>query len=204
MHTCFALTTVDAQCVVDIYLNYDCDLSLSNIFKRLVNDLSRIAQGRHALEAGITAQQEKAMRVKGLESLVSILKCLVEWCQDLYINPSTTGLNAVTNIGQDSSLARGPVNTDQEETDDQDDTSVDQSADLKDTPTTRRKASHLRGASIAVSHPATYHDHGLPLIPSAVDKLSSSQTSLNSATDDPEQFESQRQRKEIMEHGMTL
>ena len=202
---CFILTIVDAQCVVDIYLNYDCDLSLSNIFKRLVNDLSRIAQGRHALEVGITAQQEKAMRVKGLECLVSILKCLVEWCQDLYINPSTTGLNAVTNIGQ---LARGPVDTDQEETDDQDDTSADQSVALKeDTPTNRRKQNHLRGASIAVSHPATYHDHGLPLIPavtSAIDKLSASQTSLNSATDDPEQFESQRQRKEIMEHGMTL
>ena len=203
---CFVLTT-DAQCVVDIYLNYDCDLSLSNIFKRLVNDLSRIAQGRHALEVGVTAQQEKAMRVKGLECLVSILKCLVEWCQDLYINPSTTGLNVVTNIGQDSSLARGPVDTDQEDTDDQDDTSADHSADQKETPTTQLKRSHLRGASIAVSHPATYRDHGLPLIPGAasvVDKLSASQTSLNSATDDPEQFESQRQRKEIMEHGMTL
>lgn len=193
--------------MVDIYLNYDCDLSLSNIFKRLVNDLSRIAQGRHALEVGITAQQEKAMRVKGLECLVSILKCLVEWCQDLYINPSTTGLNAVTNIGQDSSLARGPVDTDQEETDDQDGSLTDQSNDQKDTPATRPKLTHFRGASIAVSHPATYQDHGLPLIPgsvSAMDKLSASQTSLNSATDDPEQFESQRQRKEVMEHGMTL
>lgn len=42
----------DAQSVVDIYLNYDCDLALANIFDRLVNDLSKIAQGRHALELG--------------------------------------------------------------------------------------------------------------------------------------------------------
>lgn len=43
---------VDAQCVVDIYLNYDCDLALANIFERLVNDLSKLAQGRHALALG--------------------------------------------------------------------------------------------------------------------------------------------------------
>lgn len=44
--------TTDAQCVVDIYLNYDCDLALANIFERLVNDLSKIAQGRQALALG--------------------------------------------------------------------------------------------------------------------------------------------------------
>ena len=49
-----ALTRIcaDAQCVVDIYVNYDCDLSLANIFERLVNDLSKIAQGRQAIELG--------------------------------------------------------------------------------------------------------------------------------------------------------
>ena len=49
-----ALTRIcaDAQSIVDIYLNYDCDLTMANIFTRLVNDLSRIAQGRHALELG--------------------------------------------------------------------------------------------------------------------------------------------------------
>ncbi|ELU08063.1 hypothetical protein CAPTEDRAFT_213398 [Capitella teleta] len=50
-----ALTRIcaDAQCVVDIYVNYDCDLTLANIFERLVNDLSKIAQGRHAMELAI-------------------------------------------------------------------------------------------------------------------------------------------------------
>ena len=42
----------DAQCVVDIYVNYDCDLSLANIYERLVADLSKIAQGRQAIELG--------------------------------------------------------------------------------------------------------------------------------------------------------
>ena len=56
---------IDAQSVVDIYLNYDCDLSLQNIFERLVGDLSRLAQGRQAVALGATPQQEKMLRVKG-------------------------------------------------------------------------------------------------------------------------------------------
>lgn len=47
----------DAQCVVDIYVNYDCDLNASNIFERLVSDLSKIAQGRSGQELGMTPLQ---------------------------------------------------------------------------------------------------------------------------------------------------
>ncbi|XP_048255616.1 brefeldin A-inhibited guanine nucleotide-exchange protein 1-like isoform X2 [Haliotis rufescens] len=94
-----ALTRIcaDAQCVVDIYLNYDCDLALANIFERLVNDLSKIAQGRQAMELGASPNQEKSMRIKGLMCLVSILKCMVEWSKDLYINP-----HSQSNLGQDN------------------------------------------------------------------------------------------------------
>lgn len=87
----------DAQCVVDIYLNYDCDLTLANIFERLVNDLSKLAQGRHALALGATPNQERSIRIKGLECLVSIMKCLVEWSKDLYVNP-----HSLSNLGQES------------------------------------------------------------------------------------------------------
>ena len=94
-----ALTRIcaDAQSVVDIYINYDCDFSAANLFERLVNDLSKIAQGRQALELGATTYQEKSMRIKGLECLVSILKCKVEWSKDLYINP-----NLQTTLGEAS------------------------------------------------------------------------------------------------------
>ena len=96
-----ALTRIcaDAQSIVDIYVNYDCDLSAANLFERLVNDLSRIGQGRHALELGASPNQEKSMRVRGLECLVSILKCMVEWSKDLYVNPnlqSTVGEQVLT------------------------------------------------------------------------------------------------------------
>ncbi|XP_030624567.1 brefeldin A-inhibited guanine nucleotide-exchange protein 2 [Chanos chanos] len=86
----------DAQCVVDIYVNYDCDLNAANIFERLVNDLSKIAQGRSGQELGMTPLQELSLRKKGLECLVSILKCMVEWSKDLYVNP-----NLQTNLGQE-------------------------------------------------------------------------------------------------------
>lgn len=78
----------DAQSVVDMYVNYDCDLSAANLFERLVKDLSRLAQGRQALELGASPEQEKCMRICGLECLVSILKCMVEWSKDLYVNPN--------------------------------------------------------------------------------------------------------------------
>ncbi|XP_068200225.1 brefeldin A-inhibited guanine nucleotide-exchange protein 1-like isoform X2 [Palaemon carinicauda] len=86
-----ALTRIcaDAQSVVDIYVNYDCDLNAANVFERLVNDLSKIAQGGQPGEYGSTPIQERSMRIKGLECLVSTLKCMVEWSKDLYVNPIT-------------------------------------------------------------------------------------------------------------------
>ncbi len=56
--------SLDSQSVVDIFLNYDCDLSLSNIYARLVNDLSRIGQGRQAVELGATPHEQKLIRAK--------------------------------------------------------------------------------------------------------------------------------------------
>ncbi|TNM86324.1 hypothetical protein fugu_006554 [Takifugu bimaculatus] len=87
----------DAQCVVDIYVNYDCHLNAANIFERLVNDLSKIAQGRSGQELGMTSLQELSLRKKGLECLVSILKCMVEWSKDMYVNP-----HLQSNLGQEN------------------------------------------------------------------------------------------------------
>ncbi|EAA14874.4 AGAP008906-PA, partial [Anopheles gambiae str. PEST] len=101
-----ALTRIcaDAQSVVDIYVNYDCDFSAANLFERLVNDLSKIGQGRQALELGTSVNQEKSMRIRGLECLVSILKCMVEWSKDLYVNP-----NSQTTLGDPPSGGIGAM-----------------------------------------------------------------------------------------------
>ncbi|XP_054286220.1 brefeldin A-inhibited guanine nucleotide-exchange protein 1-like isoform X2 [Macrosteles quadrilineatus] len=112
-----ALTRIcaDAQSVVDMYVNYDCDLAAANLFERLVNDLSKIAQGRQALELGATPNQEKSMRIKGLECLVSILKCMVEWSRDVYVNPnSQTNLGAERNVRDSETSELIPPSTPKE------------------------------------------------------------------------------------------
>lgn len=58
---CNYVFITDAQSVVDIYVNYDCDLNAANIFERLVNDLSKIAQGRGSQELGMTNVQVRTV-----------------------------------------------------------------------------------------------------------------------------------------------
>ncbi|KAM8966868.1 brefeldin A-inhibited guanine nucleotide-exchange protein 1 [Pelodytes ibericus] len=99
----------DAQSVVDIYVNYDCDLNAANIFERLVNDLSKIAQGRGSQELGMSNVQELSLRKKGLECLVSILKCMVEWSKDLYVNPNLQStLGQEKPVEQDTNESKHP------------------------------------------------------------------------------------------------
>eukprot|EP00117_Sycon_ciliatum_P018371 scpid7307/ scgid0207/ Brefeldin A-inhibited guanine nucleotide-exchange protein 2 len=101
----------DAQCIVTIYLNYDCDLSLANIFERLVSDIAHIAQGSNAVLLGHpTPQQEKAIQYAGMECLVGILKSLVAWSSDLYVKPGVAAL-AQQSAGYETAfpLTRDPV-----------------------------------------------------------------------------------------------
>ncbi|KAE8279908.1 Brefeldin A-inhibited guanine nucleotide-exchange protein 1 [Larimichthys crocea] len=74
----------DAQSVVDIY-------------------------GRGGHELGTTPVQELTLRKKGLECLVSILKCMVEWSKDQYVNPnSQTSLGQEKPSEQESSETKAP------------------------------------------------------------------------------------------------
>ena len=92
-----ALTHVcaNAQCVVDLYINYDCDLQSINLFSRLVNVLGKKALGRRQTHGDATSTdiQLRSIRLKGLECLVSVLKCMVEWSKDLYANPNSLQSN---------------------------------------------------------------------------------------------------------------
>ena len=74
----------DAQSVVDIYLNYDCDLSLQNIFERLIGALSKIAQGRQAVVLGATPQQERMLRAKGKIIVYNIHTVGANYVEDHY------------------------------------------------------------------------------------------------------------------------
>lgn len=63
--------------------------------------------GRHAQELGASPNQERTMKLRGLDCLVSILKCMVEWSKDLYVNPnlqSTVGAPQISHEKDSVSL----------------------------------------------------------------------------------------------------
>ncbi|KAL0051487.1 hypothetical protein WJX82_008426 [Trebouxia sp. C0006] len=77
---CLRAQCESGQLLVDLFVNYDCDLEGQNLFERMVLALVRLAQGNVPQDA--TAQliaEEQAMRLAALQCLVNILRSLVEW-----------------------------------------------------------------------------------------------------------------------------
>mmetsp|Transcript_25861 Transcript_25861/g.43279 ORF Transcript_25861/g.43279 Transcript_25861/m.43279 type:complete len:1714 (+) Transcript_25861:76-5217(+) len=70
----------DPQTIVDLFLNYDCDLEALDIFERMVNDLSKITQTTLSITLDKESNtQELALKSSALHSLTIILKSMVEW-----------------------------------------------------------------------------------------------------------------------------
>lgn len=90
---------------MDLYVNYDCDLTAANLFARIVSDLTKIAQvsmlapvrmcpmisymfqGTYVVDLTVSPQQAQRMRHKGYQCIVGILNCMVEWSKELYTVP---------------------------------------------------------------------------------------------------------------------
>ncbi|CAA6658725.1 unnamed protein product [Spirodela intermedia] len=70
----------EPQMLSDIFLNYDCDLHSPNLFERMVNALSRIAQGTlHSDPSTVSGSQTASVKASSLQCLVNVLKSLVDW-----------------------------------------------------------------------------------------------------------------------------
>ncbi|KAL5850725.1 hypothetical protein ACOSQ4_008738 [Xanthoceras sorbifolium] len=70
----------DPQMLVDVYVNYDCDLEAPNLFERMVTTLSKIAQGTQTADPNAVAvAQTTSARGSSLQCLVNVLKSLVDW-----------------------------------------------------------------------------------------------------------------------------
>jgi len=70
----------DPQTLVEIFLNYDCDLGATSMFKRIVNALAKVAKGRPGQDMTGSSKrslEENALRTLGLEGLVAITQSLV-------------------------------------------------------------------------------------------------------------------------------
>ncbi|KAI3693295.1 hypothetical protein L6452_33129 [Arctium lappa] len=71
---------VDSQILVDIFINYDCDVNSSNIFERMVNGLLKTAQGvPPGVAITLTPSQEATMKLEAMKCLVAILKSMGDW-----------------------------------------------------------------------------------------------------------------------------
>ncbi|CAN7134964.1 unnamed protein product [Brassica rapa subsp. narinosa] len=85
---------LDSQILVDIFLNYDCDVSSSNIFERMVNGLLKTAQGAPtATSSTLLPPQEAAMKLEAMKCLVAILKSMGEWLNKQLRLPVSNSLN---------------------------------------------------------------------------------------------------------------
>ncbi|XP_068664277.1 brefeldin A-inhibited guanine nucleotide-exchange protein 5-like isoform X2 [Aristolochia californica] len=70
----------DPQLLVDIFVNYDCDLEAPNLFERMVHSLSKIAQGTvNADPNAVNSSQTTSVKGSSLQCLVNVLKSLVDW-----------------------------------------------------------------------------------------------------------------------------
>ncbi|KAM7505722.1 hypothetical protein LguiB_004626 [Lonicera macranthoides] len=70
----------DPQMLVDLYVNYDCDLEAPNLFERMVTSLSKIAQGTQNVDPNsVTASNTGSIKGSSLQCLVSVVKSLVDW-----------------------------------------------------------------------------------------------------------------------------
>ncbi|KAJ7962227.1 Brefeldin A-inhibited guanine nucleotide-exchange protein [Quillaja saponaria] len=71
---------VDSQILVDIFINYDCDVNSSNIFERMVNGLLKTAQGvPPGVATSLLPPQEATLKLEAMKCLVEVLKSMGDW-----------------------------------------------------------------------------------------------------------------------------
>ena len=67
----------EPQLIVDLFLNYDCDLEAKNIVANMCDGLSRLTVTQQALSE--TTEQDTALKNLSLETLVAITDSMVAW-----------------------------------------------------------------------------------------------------------------------------
>ncbi|GLJ11220.1 hypothetical protein SUGI_0147450 [Cryptomeria japonica] len=98
----------ESQMLADIFVNYDCDLGAINLFERMVNALSRIAQGTlNADPRSITLAQDSSIKSSSLQCLVNVLKSLVEWANAHQV-PKEHAIDGSLSEKETSSGSSGP------------------------------------------------------------------------------------------------
>eukprot|EP00759_Apiculatamorpha_spiralis_P035973 PhF_6_TR36365/c0_g1_i1/m.53398/K18442/ARFGEF, BIG; brefeldin A-inhibited guanine nucleotide-exchange protein len=65
--------------LVDVFVNYDCDVDGVNLFQHLLETLSSVAQTSLVGQAMITSKEDYHIRFLAIQSIVAVLRSLVHW-----------------------------------------------------------------------------------------------------------------------------
>merc|ERR550514_1072352 len=82
----------DATTALELFLNFDCDVEEKNIFERMIDCLSKIAQGKYtAIEHAnlIQPHQEQELKTLALNALVTLMGSIVDWARRMTEDQNT-------------------------------------------------------------------------------------------------------------------
>ncbi|CAL5331454.1 unnamed protein product [Camellia sinensis] len=101
---------VDSQILVDIFLNYDCDVNSANIFERMVNGLLKTAQGvPPGVATTLLPPQEATMKLEAMKCLVDILKSMGDWMNKQLRIPDPHSLKKFEGVEDNSEAGSLPM-----------------------------------------------------------------------------------------------
>lgn len=71
--------------MLEFFVNYDCDVKATNVTEKIIEILCKIAQGKYTrndYSTVISPQQEPTLKIIALESLVNLVKSLVQYIEE--------------------------------------------------------------------------------------------------------------------------
>lgn len=107
-HTVQCLRTLvrEPQLIVDLFLNYDCDLEAKNILANMCDGLSRLTISLNALTD--SSEHDAALKALSLETLVAITDSLVTWERDARADSAPSTTRAAADVEADPTVVEGP------------------------------------------------------------------------------------------------
>jgi len=97
----------DAATALELFLNFDCDVDEKNIFERMIDCLSKIAQGKYtSVEHSNLIQPHQEQELKGvaLTALVTLMGSIVDWArrmtEDRAIEHDHPGVNGAQELSK--------------------------------------------------------------------------------------------------------
>ncbi|CAM0909962.1 unnamed protein product [Alopecurus aequalis] len=89
----------EPQVIIDIFVNYDCDVDAPNIFERIVNGLLKTALGvPDGSTTTLTVAQDQTFRIESVKCLATVIKSMGSWMdQQLRIGESSDVPSSIDN-----------------------------------------------------------------------------------------------------------